>query len=154
MKTQIKIRAYFNWFRLLFLTLVVIICSNTSVYGQVIKNFAQRTSQYTPGKVIYNIKGDYTMIGNTNLTLVNYDNTANNSNNDMKYVDMDGDPNTLNSSSATLNFSTENGAIPSCSNIIYAGLYWSGRTDDGTSPNTFTVGKSFSGPAHIVTDNY
>jgi hypothetical protein len=42
------------------------------------------------------------MLGNTNLTLVNYNNTTNN--NSMKYVDIDGDSNTLNSSMATLSF--------------------------------------------------
>jgi hypothetical protein len=42
-----------------------------------------------------------------------------------------------------LTFSSENGAIPSCSNIIYAGLYWTGRASK-TSPsnNTFTVTKN------------
>ncbi len=82
------------------------------------------------------------MIGNTNLTLRNYsDNGSNNAN--MDYVDVDGDPNTLNSSSATLTFSTEGGvADPNCSNIIYAGLYWTGRAHNGTSPNAFTIGGS------------
>ena len=77
------------------------------------------------------------MLGNTNLTLVNYSNTANN-NSDMRYVDVDTDTNTWNSSSANLTFSTENGAIPDCSNIIYAGLYWTGRA--GAS-ETFSVTK-------------
>lgn len=71
--------------------------------------FTQRTSQYSPTKVIYNIKGDFQMIGNTNLTLVNYGDNTNNSNNDMKLVDMDGVSTTANSSSATLTLSTENG---------------------------------------------
>src|SRR5690606_36226546 len=63
--------------------------------------------------------------------------------NDMEYVDVDNDPNTLNSSSAFLNFSDENGADPDCSNIIYAGLYWTGRTgrDNQTDVNTFEVTK-------------
>src|SRR5690606_17585959 len=110
--------------------------------------FTQRTSQYTPTKKIYNVKGDFAMIGNTNMTLQNYgDNNSND--NTMVYVDMDGDSNTLNSSSATLSLSTENGALPSCSNIIYAGLYWTGRaSDDSTSPNTFSVTKNG------VTKNY
>jgi gliding motility-associated-like protein len=98
--------------------------------AQVRLPFTQRTSQYSPTKVIYNIKGDFQMIGNTNLTLLNYGDNTNNSNNDMKLVDMDGVSSTANSSSATLTLSTENGAIPSCSNIIYAGLYWTGRTDN------------------------
>jgi len=97
--------------------------------GQVQKPFIQRTSVYTPTKTIYSIKGDFTMIGNTNLTLQNYSDVTLNSNNIMILVDADADATTTNSSSANLTFSTENGANPSCSNIIYAGLYWTGRTD-------------------------
>lgn len=109
--------------------------------AQVKVPFTQRTSLYSPTKKIFNIKGDFQMIGNTNLTLVSYgDNTTNSQ--DMKYVDIDGDPQTLNSSSATLSFSTENGAQPACSNIIYAGLYWTGRAHNGDSDHTFSVTKS------------
>src|ERR1035437_6866624 len=144
----------FNTPKWLLMTIVILIGSTILPDGQVRVPFTQRTSSYSPTKKIYSIKGDFTMIGNTNLTLQNYRDNTQNGNNNMIYVDVDGDFNTLNSSSATLSLSTENGAVPSCSNIIYAGLYWTGRTDDGTSPNTFTVGKSFSGPAHIVTDNY
>ena len=129
--------------------LVIVILAGLSQYtsAQVLKAFTQRTSSYTPTKNIYNIKGDFTMIGNTNLTLDPSitDRNSQNGNNNMVYVDVDGDPSTFNSSSANLTFSTENGAIPSCSNIIYAGLYWTGRTDDGTSPNTFSVTKSVPG---------
>ncbi|MDX9942852.1 MAG: hypothetical protein RBS53_11595, partial [Bacteroidales bacterium] len=112
--------------------------------AQVRVPFTQRTSQYTPAQTIYNIKGDFTMIGNTNLTLQNYADNLGNENN-MVYVDVDGVSNTFNSSSATLGFSTENGAIPECSNIIYAGLYWTGWAHDGTSPNTFEVTKDVPG---------
>ncbi|MCB0435264.1 MAG: hypothetical protein KDD08_04255, partial [Mangrovimonas sp.] len=114
-------------------------------FSQVRVPFNPRASVYSPSKTIYNIKGDFTMIGNTNLTLVNYGNSTNNSNNDMRYVDVDNDINTLNSSSATLSFSTENGAIPDCSKILYAGLYWTGRAG---SENTFTVNKE------VPTGNY
>lgn len=101
--------------------------------SQITIPFQQRTSQYSPEKKIYNIKGDFTMIGNTNLTLSNYNNSRDNGNNSMIYVDVDSDPSTFNSSSATLVFSNENGAKPQCSNIVYAGLYWTGR-----SRNTMT----------------
>ncbi|MEZ7866363.1 MAG: hypothetical protein QMB37_02800 [Paludibacteraceae bacterium] len=107
--------------------------------AQVIVPFTQRTSTYSPTTKIYNIRGDFQMIGNTNLTLVTYSDDGNNSGN-MKYVDVDNVPGTLNSSSATLEFSTEEGAIPECSNIIYAGLYWIGRAHSDTSPNTFMAG--------------
>jgi hypothetical protein len=124
-------------------SLFLFFLSITWTNGQVIKTFTQRSSAANPSKLIYNIRGDYTMIGNTNLTLQNYDANTNNSNNVMKYVDVDTDPSTLNSSSATLNFSSENGAIPACSHIIYAGLYWTGRASNGsTSPETFAVTKN------------
>lgn len=116
--------------------------------SQVKKPFTQRTSSSAGNKVIYNIKGDFTMIGNTNLTLREYDATTSeepNSNNDMRFVDIDSDANTINSSSATLGFSAENGANPLCTNIIYAGLYWSGRVQDGgASPMSFTTGVTTS----------
>ncbi|HRN98760.1 MAG TPA: hypothetical protein PLA69_05530, partial [Flavobacterium sp.] len=115
--------------------------------AQVRVPFTQRTSQYTPTRKIYNIKGDFAMIGNTNMTLVNYGNNTSNDN-PMQYVDIDGDPNTLNSSSATLVLSNENGALPNCSDIVYAGLYWTGRAHDSNSSDTFTVTKNG------VTKNY
>jgi gliding motility-associated-like protein/uncharacterized repeat protein (TIGR01451 family) len=88
--------------------------------------FTHRVGNPAPQNNIFKIRGDFAIIGNTNLTLV--DSTkVNNSLNDMKYVDIDGDESTLNSSAATLVFSQENGADPNCSEILYAGLYWSGR---------------------------
>ena len=122
--------------------------------AQVLVPFAQRTSTYTPTTKIYNIKGDFQMIGNTNLKLESYSDGGTNSNNQMIYVDVDGLPNTLNSSSATLEFPIENGMIPECSNIIYAGLYWIGRAHDGTSANTFSVTKSVPGAGTPTTVNF
>ncbi|WP_396186534.1 hypothetical protein, partial [Flavobacterium sp.] len=116
--------------------------------AQVFKTATQRTSSYTPDKKIYNIKGDFTIIGNTNLTLQSYGDDTTNAN-PMVYVDVDSDPNTLNSSSSTLALSNENGALPECSKIIFAGLYWTGRASDSNpSNNTFTVTKG------CVTKNY
>ena len=111
-------------------------------YGQLRVPFAPRTAASSPLKTVYNIKGDFTMVGNSNLTLVTYSDNGDNAN-DMKYVDIDGDSNTWNSSSATLSFSTENGAIPECSKIIYAGLYWTGRaSDNSTNPHIFDITKN------------
>lgn len=45
----------------------------------------------------------------------------------MVFVDVDSDPSTFNSSSAFLEFSKENGANSSCTKVLFAGLYWSGR---------------------------
>jgi len=127
-------------FKLQLLVLLALSLGNVSTStAQVKVNFTQRTSQYTPTKKIYNVKGDFTMFGNTNLTPQNYGNTQNNNGQFMQYVDTDNDPTTLNSSSATLALSTENGAVPSCSNIVYAGLYWTGKSS--SSNDAFTVNK-------------
>lgn len=109
--------------------------------AQLVKPFTQRTSPSNPGVTIYNLKGDFTMIGNTNLTLQNYgDNTGNN--NSMVFVDIDGDASTLNSSSSYLSLSGGNGGSAQCSEVVYAGLYWTGRAHNGTnSPNEFSVTK-------------
>jgi len=110
--------------------------------AQVVEPFKPRTSAATPARTVYNIKGDFVLIGNTNLTLQTYGDNLGNGNRQMAFVDVDGDPNTVNSSSATLAFSDEGGqADPACSNIVYAGLYWTGRAhNDGSSPMTFEVG--------------
>ncbi|WP_286914034.1 hypothetical protein, partial [Flavobacterium sp. UBA4197] len=137
-----------------FLLLLLLMISSIEAFSQVKVPFTQRASQYSPTRKIYSIQGDFTMIGNTNLTLVNYGDETANSNNDMQYVDVDSDSNTFNSSSATLTFSTENGAIPSCSKIIYAGLYWSGRASNGSSsPDTFSVTKNVPGTPQAVNNN-
>lgn len=69
------------------------------------------------------------MLGNTCLTPQNYSPTTNNNGQYMVYVDSDNDPTTFNSSSSTLVLSNENGAVPSCSSIVYAGLYWTGKSN-------------------------
>lgn len=138
-----KIIRYINRYRPIAIALLMIVSLFVvqGVLGQVRVDFKQRAAAETPNKKIYNIKGDFQMIGNTNLTLESYAEDKNNSSNNMIYVDVDGDPNTLNSSSATLQFTNENGALDDCTNIIYAGLYWTGRAHDGgNSPIEFTVG--------------
>ena len=111
--------------------------------AQVRVNFTPREPEASPTTSIYHVKGDFSLIGNTNLTLNNYDNNEPNSNNNMIYVDVDSDANTFNSSSSNLTFSTENGAIPECSKIVFAGLYWTGRASNGSnSPDTFSVTKN------------
>lgn len=81
---------------------------------------------------IFKIKGDFTMAGNTNLTQLNYrEHIGSNSNNLMQYIDIDNDPNTLNSSSAHIEFGPEISDLEHCTEIIYAGLYWTGKADLG-----------------------
>jgi hypothetical protein len=144
--TSKNINLFCGFFLLIFLILGMTLSTN----AQVRVPFAQRTSQYTPTKKTYNVKGDFTIMGNTSLTLQNYSDQTQNGNNSMVYVDVDGNSNngvdgkrTFNSSSSTLTFSTENGANPSCSNIVYAGLYWTGRSSDSNpSNNSFSVTKN------------
>src|SRR5690606_36366542 len=82
--------------------------------------------------------GDIVGIGNINLNCAAYGspgtancassrthtggsgNYRNNNFNPMVNSDVDGDPSTFNSSSATLN-------MPANSTVLFAGLYWSGR---------------------------
>ncbi|MFN5621376.1 MAG: hypothetical protein ACK478_08745, partial [Flavobacteriales bacterium] len=114
--------------RLLTFSLLMLACMTLQAQVQV--PFTQRTSAFTPTQTIYSIHGDFTMIGNTNMTLQNYSNTTLNSDNTMIKVDTDGISSTNNSSSATLTFSNENGANPACSEILFAGLYWTARTNN------------------------
>ncbi|MBP6558035.1 MAG: hypothetical protein KA213_06685, partial [Flavobacterium sp.] len=101
--------------------------------------FLQRTSSATPTQAVYNVKGDFTMLGNTNLTLLNYNATTDNEGNSMKYIDIDDDATTLNSSKATLELSNsgENSANQNCSTVLFAGLYWTGKSDDANE--TFSI---------------
>ncbi len=126
-----------------FLILIFLIFISLKISAQIRVPFTQRTSQYSPTKKIYNIKGDFTLMGNTNLTLQNYNDNQPNNNNFMRYVDVDNDPTTWNSSSSTLQLSSENGANPNCSKVVYAGLYWTGRAaiDNASSTDVFQVSK-------------
>ncbi|WP_395632627.1 hypothetical protein, partial [Flavobacterium sp.] len=134
----------------LIVILAILFGMNTKVNAQVKKAFTQRTSQYTPTKKIYNVKGDFTMLGNTCLTPQNYSPNTNNNGQFMTYVDVDGDPTTFNSSSSTLVLSSENGAIPSCSNIVYAGLYWTGKS---SANSTFNVTKQVPNGTETINNN-
>ncbi|UFH46349.1 T9SS type A sorting domain-containing protein [Flavobacterium galactosidilyticum] len=105
-------------------------------------DFSQRSSTATPEKKIYNIKGDFTLLGNTNLTLLSYGDKKNNEGNEMIYVDIDEESTTLNSSMATLELSNagENDTNQSCSKVLFAGLYWTGKSDD--TKEIFSVTKN------------
>lgn len=93
--------------------------------------FRHRVGNPGPENNIFHIRGDFTIIGNTNLTMETYEEDVQNALGEMIFVDIDNDQETFNSSSANLLFSEENAADPNCSEILYAGLYWSGRTELG-----------------------
>ncbi|KDN54304.1 LamG-like jellyroll fold domain-containing protein [Flavobacterium seoulense] len=135
-----RINNYLFYAILLFIAFYNSVNAQTLTSPQV--NFSQRTAAATPGKTIYNINGDFTMLGNTNLTLSSYDNNKNNEGNAMVYVDIDGNNTTLNSSMATLELSNsgENSANENCSTVLFAGLYWTGKSDDANE--TFSVTKN------------
>lgn len=112
--------------------------------------FRHRTGNSNLPNNIFQIRGDFTIIGNTNLTLKNYSTDLANSGQEMVYVDIDEDPSTFNSSSATLMFSEENGADPNCTDILYAGLYWSGRTQQEGLTFELTKQEGFLDPVTLV----
>lgn len=119
---------------------IVIFAAVSGINSQVVVPFAK-----TPDR-IFSVKGDYTMFGNTNLIRVNYSDEGQNGNNDMGYVDIDGDPNTWNSSSADFNFAVEPGVNENCTQIIYAALYWTGRANNGgTAGNTVEASRIVNG---------
>jgi gliding motility-associated-like protein/uncharacterized repeat protein (TIGR01451 family) len=111
--------------------------------------FKHRVGNPGPENNIFKLRGDFSIIGNTNLTLLD-PREVNNSNNQMIYVDVDNNPNTVNSSSATLVFSAENNADPNCSEIIYAGLYWSGRANPVLGSNFDVVINTEKGDPETV----
>ncbi|WP_131537247.1 DUF11 domain-containing protein [Pedobacter nototheniae] len=96
------------------------------------KPFTLRTSQQAPGdfagKQIYTVKGDFVMLGNTNVSITK-DAMAD-------YIKLPNEPvGILNSSSADFNLpSTINNA---CTKIIFAGLYWTGQVH--ALPNTLNI---------------
>lgn len=117
----------------------VLAFSPSGLYAQEWKPYLQRTSVYSPDQKIYNIQGDYAMIGNTNMSRNPYaDNNSSNNSRSMIWNNVDAARGVSNSTSAQLKFSTEHGANPECTNVVYAGLYWTGRYDTRTSGTTTT----------------
>ena len=84
-----------------------------------------------------NIKGDYTFLSNgilnrvdaNNTTSDPYNGTSDNNNFHRDYIDIDGDASTFSSSSASL-------ALPACSKVEYAGLYWSANYEQEVKSNS------------------
>ena len=115
-------------FLFLFILYVALACTASAQNDNRVP-FRHRVGNPAPENNVFHIRGDFTIIGNTNLTVENYQEDVQNAMEKMKFVDIDNDKETFNSSSATLVFSQENGADPNCSEVVYAGLYWSGRTE-------------------------
>lgn len=97
--------------------------------AQVIKSFSERSPEGSNTKV-HKLKGNFEIIGNSNIEAAS---GTNNGNVHMKYIDVDNDPTTVNSSSATLVYSDENNADHANTTVAFAGLYWTGRAHDGNN---------------------
>lgn len=134
------------------LQVLTLLALSISASSQVVKPFTQRTiGNNLPLNGVYRIKGDFTMLGNTNLTLQTY---SDNSTNDgpMRFVDVDNDATTVNSSRADLVLRMDDaGADPQCSKILFAGLYWCGRSD--LANNSFNVNVRNPGTTYRVNHN-
>lgn len=138
-------KIFFNQIRLFIVISFLFLFSINSLSGQVLDAFQQRTSNLAPekyrNKTIYNLRGDFKMIGNSNLSRNSTRNASNNpsintqegwinSNQQMYFVDVDGDSTTDNSSRSELTLP------PNCTEIVYAGLYWSGRNSSSSTNST------------------
>lgn len=101
-----------------------------SAEAQVEVPFSPRSPITDPDKKIFRVKGDFVMIGNTNMTRSSSCYTSQGPQTNsycMEYVDVDGDPGTVNSSSCELKFANGSGENGKCANILFAGLYWTGK---------------------------
>ncbi len=131
----------FNYIYICLILLLGFISNN--IFAQEV-NFSPRTSQQAPvpykGVQNYNLQGDFVMLGNANLGFTTVsrrnDDTSNNQDYQMSYIDIDGDNNTINSSSSELKLGNLD---PTCSEIIYAGLYWTGKGDNSGN-KTINIG--------------
>lgn len=113
------------WVAVLIVSTLLAIAGPAS--AQVIRPFAPRFSVME--------RGDFLLAGNTLTTCRSGDagcaaaqngqGAGGNNNWVMQHVDADGDPSTSNSSLATL-------ALPPGADVLWAGLYWSGDSQDGT----------------------
>lgn len=121
------------------ITIVVSLLFHLGSYAQNLKAFTPRFDQ--------DLNGNMLLIGNNILSKDNSDFNVNeyNSRVDMKYVDIDGDPSTFSSSSATLSIPN-----PSCAKVRYAGLYWSALLQSGSRTDINKV--KFKTPSAGYTD--
>ena len=128
-----------------FLSMALLLLSSGwyGVSAQSVVPFNPRASTPASSTGTYNIKGDFQMLGNSNLVAANDltgSSTSQSNATNMVYLNVEPATGIVNSSSATLQFPNISGVNPACSEIVYAGLYWSGRADNGgTATNTFSV---------------
>lgn len=134
----------FNYIYICVVLLLGFISNN--IFAQQV-NFSPRTSPQAPvpyrGVQNYNLQGDFVMLGNANLGFTTVsrrnDNTSNNQDYPMSYIDIDGDNTTVNSSTSELKLGDIN---PNCSEVIYAGLYWTGKANSSSETMILSTGAS------------
>ncbi|WP_299123478.1 T9SS type B sorting domain-containing protein [uncultured Winogradskyella sp.] len=99
-----------------------------------ILGYAQTYEPFTIRKQI-ETKGSMMVIGNNILgkdNLPGNDNSIDNQDISMQYIDIDGDPTTFNSSSADIVLPLhDDGSSTTCYGVAYAGLYWGSILQDG-----------------------
>ncbi len=114
-----------------FLFMLALSLSSTAS-AQIVRDFSSRFSRSTPGDIV--------LTGNSVLTcpagsagcsdvqigVTSTGDAANNNSHDMVYVDTDNDATTFNSSTALVN-------LPQNARVLWAGLYWGGRTRTGSN---------------------
>jgi large repetitive protein len=92
-----------------------------TTYSQTYKNFTLRKQVDIRGKMV--VAGNNILGHDTTLPF--NDNTKSNQDISMKYIDIDSDPTTFNSSSADLLVPTQkDGTASNCNKVAYAALYW------------------------------
>lgn len=115
-------------------TLGAVLVFVNAAEAQMVKQFQKRGNHANSYDSIFHIQGDFAMIGNSNLTVTGRvpNDSSSNSNTSMVYNKLSGDPASIvNSSSADFTFRTENNSDLECTKVLFAGLYWTGRTTEG-----------------------
>ncbi|WP_400078048.1 T9SS type B sorting domain-containing protein [Winogradskyella sp. R77965] len=104
--------------------------------------YAQTYDPFTVRKQI-ETKGSMLVIGNNILgkdNLPSNDNSIDNQDISMQYIDIDNDPTTFSSSSADFIFPLhDDGSATTCYGVAYAGLYWGAMLQDGDRSNISNV---------------
>ncbi len=134
-------------FDLKFIRRLFVLVGLTVIFGLFNAN-AQVRKEFAPRFPNQFIRGDFSLFGNSNVQLSETGQDAHNGLG-VTFIDIDEDDQTANSSSAMLVFSNENGAAPACTEVLFAGLYWSGRAQSndvnvpGSAPNGDWIGDRF-----------
>ncbi|WP_131537244.1 DUF11 domain-containing protein [Pedobacter nototheniae] len=99
-----------------YLIIILLLTTKANAQGFQIKPFAPRTSTLVPnefkGKTSYNLRGDFIMIGNSNI-----------------FSNLPGVPADIYNSSMA-EFQLPQSVPLACTKIVYAGLYWFGKTEE------------------------